>query len=161
MTNGINADDFILSVEQFIKALDAAKDATNPELELAIEKWANRVQRDARAILSRPKWMLSSSIAQKVIEYQTNKKIWAMVGFRLESYLARNYGTRNTPGFYGRYHEAGWAPDRRTVKVPAHFLREAKRQNKSSLESDVAASVAAIMETIKTIMAERRAVKRS
>ena len=161
MTNELNADDFISSVEQFIKALDAAKDATNPELEKALEKWVDRVQRDARAILSRPNWLLTQSIAQKIIDYQSSKKIWAMVGFRLESYMTRNYKTQNTPGFYGRYHEAGWAPDRRVVKVPAHFLREAKRQNKSSLETDVAAAVMAVMENVKRIMAERRAVQRS
>ena len=125
-------DRFIASLEAMIEGLEAAKDAATPELAKAVERWIVAVERDAKAKLNRPHWLLQKNISSKIKEYKQNRKIWAMAGFRF-----RKKSNKRDPGFYGKYHEAGWAPDRRVVKVPDHFLREAKKKNRAQLEKEV------------------------
>ena len=144
-------DDFIVSLETLIEQLQAARDEAAPELEKALERWVVAVERDAAAILNRPHWLLQQNIASKVKAYQQNRKIWAMTGFRF-----RNKTDVRDPGFYGQYHEAGWAPDRKVVKVPHHFLKSAKKQNRASLEKELQAALSDVMNITRRITAERR-----
>ncbi|MBQ9873981.1 MAG: hypothetical protein IJM30_05925, partial [Thermoguttaceae bacterium] len=56
----------------------------------------------------------------------------AMAGFRF-----REKDNKRDPGYYGKYYEAGWAPNGRKVTVPDHFLRKAKKKNKPRLEREL------------------------
>lgn len=125
-------DKYITKMEQIAKGLEAAQKEAGPKLEAAIERWTTATEQDARAILNRPKWLLQQNITDKIIDYKKTRKIWAMVGFRFQSKSARD------PGYYGQYHEAGWAPDRKVVKVPDHFLRKAKEKNRERLLAEIA-----------------------
>lgn len=145
-------DEFIVSLESLIEGLQKAKEAAVPKLEEALERWVENVERDARANLNRPHWLLQRNISSKVKTYTQNQKVWAMVGFRFQERT-----NRRDPGYYGKYHEGGWAPDRRTVKVPRHFLRNAKKMNKAQLEKELQAALADVLEQTRKIMAERRA----
>ena len=121
-------DAFITSIEGLIAGLEEARDKAAPAAHDAVVKWAENTARDARMILSRPSWLLPSSIESKVVDYKKDRKIWAMAAFRF-----REKNNKRDPGFYGQYHEAGWAPDRKVVKVPDHFLRQAKKKNMPTL----------------------------
>lgn len=114
-----------------ITALNDAKVKANPELYKAVEKWANYVKARGKLNLNRPSWLLTHSIVDKVVDYQKSGKIWAIAGFEKTS------GDKRSPGTYGQYHEAGWAPDRRVVKVPSRFLRRAKQESEPELKKDV------------------------
>lgn len=57
----------------------------------------------------------------------------------------RNKTDKRTPGFYGQFHEGGWAPDRKFVKVPHHFLKSAKR-NRASLEKELQITLSDVMD---------------
>ena len=144
-------DDFIVSLEILIEQLQAARDEAAPELEKAVERWVVAVERDAKANLNRPHWFLQQNISSKVKAFQQNRKIWAMAGFRF-----KEKQNKRDPGFYGQYHEAGWAPDRKVVKVPDHFLRKAKEKNRPTLEKELQTTLADVMNLTRRIMAERR-----
>lgn len=148
-------DDFIVSLETLIESLNAAKDEAAPELEKAVERWVVAVERDAKAKLNRPRWLLQHNISSKVKAYRQNHKVWAMTGFRFKEKL-----NKRDPGFYGQYHEAGWAPDRKVVKVPDHFLREAKAKNRERLEKEIQDALADVMTITRRIMAEQRRQRR-
>lgn len=157
MTYAINKgyglmDDFIVSLESLIEGLNAAKDEAAPKLEEALERWVANVERDAKTKLNRPRWLLQQNISSKVKAYRQNHKVWAMVGFRF-----RIKNNRRDPGYYGQFHEAGWAPDRKVVKVPDHFLREAKKQNRARLEKELQDALADVMAQTLRIMAARKA----
>ena len=144
-------DDFIVSLEALIEGLNAAKEEAAPKLEAALERWVVAVERDAKTKLNRPHWLLQQNISNKVKAYRQNHKVWAMVGFRF-----REKNNKRDPGYYGQFHEAGWAPDRKVVKVSPHFLREAKKQNKAQLEKELQAALADVMEQTRRIMAAKR-----
>ena len=144
-------DDFIVSLETLVESLNAAKDQAAPELEKSVERFIGAVERDARANLNRPRWLLQKNISSKVKAYRRNHKVWAMTGFRF-----KEKKNRRDPGFYGQYHEAGWAPDRKVVKVPDHFLRKGKIKNRAQLEKDLQAALSDVLEITKRIMSERR-----
>lgn len=143
-------DDFIVSLESLIEGLNAAKDAAVPKLEEALQRWVKNVERDAKAKLKRPRWLLQKSITDKVITYEQNKKVWAMVGFRFQERRSKR-----DPGYYGQFHEAGWAPDR-VVKVPHHFLKDAKKENKADLEKELQKALADVIERVNEITRQRR-----
>lgn len=144
-------DDFIVSLEALIEGLNAAKDEAAPKLEEALERWAENVERDAKTKLNRPHWLLQQNISSKVKAYKQNRKVWAMVGFRFREKL-----DKRDPGYYGQFHEAGWAPDRKVVKVPDHFLRNAKKQNRARLEEELQIALANVMKQVRLIMEARR-----
>jgi hypothetical protein len=156
MANGNNKgygymDNFVVSLEILIEQLQAARHKAAPELEKALERWIVAVERDAKANLNRPHWFLQQNISSKVKAFQQNHKIWAMTGFRFQ-----NKSNPRDPGYYGKFHEAGWAPDRKVVKVPHHFLRSAKKKNRPTLEKELQATLSDVMDLTSEIMAERR-----
>ena len=124
-------DKYITKMESIARGLEAAQRDAGPKLTKAIDTWVDATEKDAKKILARPHWLLQRSITDKVVDYEKNHKIWAMVGFRFQSTAPRD------PGNYGQYHEAGWAPDRKIVKVPDHFLRRAKQQNRPRLLQEI------------------------
>ena len=128
-------DKMIVRIETIAEGLENAEKASGIELRKAIDKWVEAVERDAKQKLNRPKWLLQENITNKVVDYEKNHKIWAMTGFRFQSKDPR------TPGQYGQFHEAGWAPDRKKINVPDHFLKEAKKQNRARLEADIDAAL--------------------
>lgn len=123
-------DKYVTRIEAIATGLERAKKETGPKLNKAINKFINAVEKDAKVNLARPHWLLQQSITRKVVDYN-NGKIWAMAGFRFQSKNPRS------PGNYGQYHEAGWAPDRKIIKVPHHFLRRAKQSHIDELRADV------------------------
>lgn len=123
-----------------IEGLDAAQKAATPALHKAVEKWAQGVKTQGRANLARPSWLLTSSIVDKVVDYSKRGKIWGMTGFE------RTTNDPRSPGVYGQYHEAGWAPDRKVVKTPDHFLRRAKLQQGATLKNDVDAALQEVLD---------------
>lgn len=125
---------------ELIEALEEAKKDANPRLVEAINLWAESVKRKAKFNLARPSWLLTSSIVDKVVDYQKTGKIWGIVGFE------KTTGGPRTPGSYGQFHEAGWAPDRKTVKVPARFLRRAKAESAQELKDDVDEALKKVLE---------------
>ena len=147
-------DDFIVSLEALIEGLNAAKDEAVPKLEEVLERWVVNVERDAKTKLNRPYWLRQQNISGKVTAYRQNHKIWAMVGFRF-----RVKNNKRDPGYYGQFHEAGWAPDRK-VKVPDHFLRDAKKQNRAHLEKELQDALADVMAQTLRIMAARKMAAR-
>ena len=144
-------DDFIVSLETLVESLNAAKDQAAPELEKAVERFIGAVERDARANLNRPRWLLQKNISSKVKEYKQNRKVWAMTGFRF-----KEKSNKRDPGYYGKFHEAGWAPDRKVVKVPDHFLREAKKKNRAQLEKEVHDALADVVRISERIIEARQ-----
>lgn len=147
-------DDFIVGLEDFIAALQAARDEAAPLVEEALERWVTSVESSAKTNLNRPHWLLQENISHKVKAYQRNKKIWAMVGFRF-----KEKQNKRDPGYYGQFHEAGWAPDRQ-VTVPHHFLRRAKKQHQAQLEKEIQAATANVMEMVARFMQTRRIANR-
>lgn len=144
-------DSFIVSLEAMIEGLEAAKDAAAPELAKAVERWVVAVERDAKTNLNRPHWLLQKNISSKIKEYKQNRKVWAMAGFRFQE-----KSNKRDPGFYGKYHEAGWAPDRRVVKVPDHFLRAAKKKNRAQLEKEIHDALADVVRITDQIFDARK-----
>ena len=128
-------DGMIVRLEKIIEGLEAAEKASGPELRKAVDKWIVAVEKDAKINLNRPRWLLQENITNKVVDYAKNHKIWAMTGFRFQTKNPRD------PGQYGQYHEAGWAPDRKTVKVPDHFLKKAKQKHRDDLQADIDAAL--------------------
>lgn len=63
-----------------------------------------------------------------------------MTEFRFKSKI-----DKRDPGYYGRFHEAGFAPDREKVKVPDHFLRNAEKNNRPTLENELRETLADVM----------------
>lgn len=111
--------------------LEAAGDLAGPKIKEAVDNWAENVRRDALQNLNRPRWLLSSSIVDKVKEYDKSGKVWAMAGFRFTSNDPR------TPGKYGQFHEAGWLPNGKKQKSPERFLKQAKQANEAQLRRDL------------------------
>lgn len=127
-----------------------AQSEAGPKIEKIVVKWAEKVEVDARAGLSRPEWLLSKSISSKVKNYD-NKKIWAMAGFKFQE-----KDNKRDPGYYGQYHEAGWAPPGHKVTAPDHFLRKAKQKNLSFLNQGVKRVLPDIMERVKEELAKNK-----
>lgn len=144
-------DKFIVSLEAMIEGLEYAKDAAAPELAKAVERWVVAVERDAKANLNRPRWLLQKNISSKVKDYRQNHKVWAMTGFRFKV-----KSDKRDPGYYGKYHEAGWAPDRKKINVPDHFLREAKKKNRAQLEKEVHDALADVVRISERIIEARQ-----
>lgn len=134
-----------------IDGLEAAKKDAEPQLHKAVETWATTVKTEARKNLARPHWLLTRSIINKVVDYDKGDKIWGMTGFE------NSKGGARSPGVYGRYHEAGWAPDRKTVKVPDHFLRRAKLAQGPKLKADVDAALVEVLRVFNDVA--KRGVK--
>jgi hypothetical protein len=137
--------------EAIIDALETAKKDADPALQKAVEKWARDVSALARQYLARPSWLLTPSIIDKVVDYDKRGKIWGMAGFK-----AGGDGKR-APGKYGRYHEAGYAADRKQVKVPDHFLRRAKLAKGDQLKKDVDAALVEVLRVFNDVA--KRGVK--
>ena len=136
-------EEFCGSVESTIARLNAAREQVEPKIEEALERYVERVERDAVAGLNRPHWLLSRSIASKVNKYQQGQKFWAIVGPKREVKNPRD------PGVYGKYYEFGWSPKNRKSTVPPRFLRKAKERNIRQLEKDVSEAYAEIREIYK------------
>ena len=144
-------DEYISSLQILIEELQQAKDAATPKLEDALTKWITAVEQDARLILARPHWLLTKNITSKVKSYQQNHKVWAMAGFRFQE-----KSNPRDPGYYGQFHEAGWAPDRKIVRVPKKFLKRAKVLNQTQLKYDLEAALEDVFEKIQRVMVKRR-----
>lgn len=137
------AEEFCESVAATIARFEAAREQIAPKLEEALDRFVERVERDAVAGLNRPTWLLSRSIASKVKNYRQNQKLWAIVGVKRETKDPRD------PGVYGKYHEYGWAPKGRKPTAPARFLQKAKEKNIEQLEKDVSEAYEEIREIYK------------
>lgn len=126
------SDRFTMLLESAILGLKEAKKEIAPKAKEAVKRWATATSEDAVRILGRPKWQLSKSIVSKTKDYREGTVFWAMAGFRF-----REKNNKRDPGYYGKYYEAGWAPNGRKVTVPDHFLRKAKKKNKPRLEREL------------------------
>ena len=135
-------DDFRRAFAALIGALEEAKKDADPEIAEAVERWARDVRSLSRAYLARPSWLLTPSIVDKVVDYSKAGKIWGMVGFK------KTTGGVDTPGSYGQYHEAGWAPDRRRPSSPDHFLKRAKIERAAKLRTDVEQALKEVVKII-------------
>lgn len=133
-----------------IAALEEAKKDAQPELLEAVEKWGENVRNLARIYLARPSWLLTPSIIDKVVDYDKSSKIWAIAGFQ------KTTGGKNTPGSYGQYHEAGWAPDRRRPSSPDHFLKRAKIEKGPELRRDVEAALKDVLKVFNETIKNKR-----
>ena len=138
-------DDLERVYRDLIAALEEAKKNAEPELVAAVENWAKSVAEKAKRNLSRPRWLLTSSISEKVVDYKKNARIWAIAGFE------KTNGGKRTPGTYGQYHEAGWAPDRKKPSGPDHFLRKAKNEQREQLGKDVDEALEHVLEVFQKI----------
>lgn len=137
------AAEFCGSVAETIGRLNAAHEEVSPKIEEALERYVERVERDAVAGLNRPHWLLSRSIASKIKTYRFNvalgsaktpfvvQKFWAIVGAKRETKDPRD------PGVYGKYHEWGWLPGTYRLLPYRRFLRKAKDRNIGQLEKEV------------------------
>lgn len=133
-----------------VEGLKKARKESAPKIEKAVVDWTARVETDARAGLARPHWLLTKHISSKVKNYD-DKKIWAMAGFKFNE-----KNNKRDPGYYGQFHEAGWAPTGHKVTAPDHFLRKAKQANKGQLEKDVEKILPGIMERVKEEIQKHR-----
>lgn len=149
MSNGLY-DDFTTALQCLIEGLDKARNSAAPIMQNAVDKYAEAVETDAKNILNRPHWLLQRNISSKVKAYTKHHKIWAMVGFRFQNQNKRD------PGYYGQFHEAGWANDRKLIKVPHHFLRQAKSRNKPKLDEDIQAALSDVMTQVYEIICARQ-----
>lgn len=140
ITVGKVVEDFCGSVEETAARLNAAREQVAPKIEEALDRYVERVERDAATGLNRPHWLLSRSIASKVKAYSQNRKFWAIVGAKRETKDKRD------PGTYWKFHETGSAPDGYKRKAPKRFLRTAKDRNIAQLEKDVAEAYSEILE---------------
>lgn len=108
-------------VENALQELrELAKEEIPREVVARVEAFAELVEQEGRRNLSRPSWLLSRSFGAKVKEYEDGGKVFAVVGFQFRSKDKRD------PGFYGKYHEGGWAPPGRKPTAPPRFIRRAK-----------------------------------
>ena len=133
----------IFSSAQTVERLEAARETISPRLQAALERYVERVERDAIAGLNRPHWLLSRSIASKVKSYAQNQKFWASVGVKRETKELRD------PGVYWKYHETGSTPDGYRRSAPKRFLRTARDRNEEQLKKDVVEAYSEIREIYK------------
>ena len=124
---GYFIEGFIEAFEGLIESLEEIGDELAPRYREALDEWAEETARLAVANLSRPHWLLSRSIGDKVKDYRKDRKLWAMAGFQFQHNLMRSKNPRD-PGNYGQYHEGGWRPGKYRVSAPDHFLRRAKAE---------------------------------
>ncbi len=141
------------AMEGIVEGLKKARSESGPKIEKIVSEWAQRVEKDARVELKRPLWKLSSNIDSKVKSYES-KKIWAMAGFKFQE-----KGNKRDPGYYGQFHEAGWAPTGHKVTVPDHFLRKAKQKNQPWLKTEVERVLPDIMERVRQELVKAKANK--
>lgn len=162
------SSDFVDALEDIIQDRAIVSETTYNAVRDALAEWAENVASDADKFLQRPHWLLSKSIASKVVEYRKDNKVYAMAGFTFRSGRAQNVkgGTTGVylpdPGYYGQYIEGGKRKGGTPYKTIDHFLRRSKVQNASKLEGIVArhfneAQREAIQEAKKNRQAERRA----
>ena len=138
-------DDLQAVHRELIEALREARINAQPELVKAVERWSLAVVASGKSNLARPSWLLTSSIVDKVVDYKKNAKIWAIAGFE------KTTGGKRTPGTYGQYHEAGWAPDRKKPSGPDHFLRKAKNEQREQLGKDVDEALEHVLEVFQKL----------
>lgn len=124
---GYFIEGFIEAFEGLIESLEEIGDELAPRYREALDEWATETARLAVENLSRPHWLLSRSIGDKVKDYRKDRKLWAMAGFQFQHNLGRSKDPRD-PGNYGQYHEGGWRPGKYRVSAPDHFLRRAKAE---------------------------------
>lgn len=134
---------FINALEDISKDRAIVSEATYNAVRDSLAEWAENVANDADRFLQRPHWLLSKSIASKVVEYRKDNKVYAMAGFRFQAGRAlnikRNYGYFfPDPGYYGQFFEGGKRKGGAPYKTIDHFLRRAKDLNAPKLESIVA-----------------------
>ncbi len=141
------------AMEGIVEGLKKARSESGPKIEKIVSEWLQRVEKDARVVLARPKWLLPKNISSKVKNYD-DKKIWAMAGFKF-----REKENKRDPGYYGQFHEAGWAPPGHKVTAPDHFLRKAKIKNMPQLERETQNVLSDIMERVKEEMNKKRTNK--
>ena len=138
-------DDLQAVHRELIEALREARRNAQPELVKAVERWSLAVVASGKSNLARPSWLLTSSIVDKVVDYKKNSKVFAIVGFK------KTDGTPRSPGTYGGFHEAGYAPDRAKPSAPTRFLRKAKKEQSALLKADVDEALKNLLETFRRI----------
>lgn len=144
-------DGFITAYQSIVDGMNAAKADAVPKLHKVLKDWAQNTAKDAERTLNRPTWLLSRNIASKVKEYADGAKIWAMAGFKFSK-----KDDKRTPGYYGQFHEAGWLPNNRKPKAPAHFLRTAKQKNMATLKTESEKALNGIIDTIREEMTKKK-----
>lgn len=150
----MRVEGMIGAIEGIVAGLKRARSESGPKIEKIVVEWAQKVEDDARLELQRPAWKLSSNIDSKVKAYDS-KKIWAMAGFKFQE-----KGNKRDPGYYGQFHEAGWAPIGHKVTAPDHFLRKAKQKNRSWLEAEIKRVVPDIMDRVREELAKAKGNKK-
>lgn len=134
-------DDFVSALENIALDLTGINDAAATAIHRALDEWTAKVAIIAIMKLGRPHWELSQAIANKVVDYLENHKIYAMTGFRFRSGQAVGvkHGTTGVnypdPGYYGQYHEGGFRKRGVPYRHPARFLRDAKVSSMSILDN--------------------------
>lgn len=131
------------SIALTIARFKAVHEAATPQVEQAMERYAERTKRDAITGLNRPSWLLSRVITSKIKTYKDGQIFWNVVGPKKET------RELNDPGVYWKYHEFGWRPDGRAPSVTPRFLRTAKERNRTQLVKDVRKAYEEIQELMK------------
>lgn len=164
-------DDFVSALENIASDLGGINDAAAIAIHKALDEWTARVAIVASMKLGRPHWELSQAIANKVVDYLENHKIFAMTGFRFRSgrKWSIKHGTRNVyfpdPGYYGQYHEGGFRRGGVPYRHPARFLRDAKISSMPILDNLISKYLneeiqKAIQQEVANIRSQRKARRR-
>ena len=101
------------------------------EVVARVEAFQELVVNEARLNLSRPHWLLSRSFGTKVKEYADGRKVFGVVGFQFKS------KDKRAPGYYGKFHEGGWAPPGKKPTAPPKFIKRAKLKYLPLLEKSL------------------------
>ena len=128
------SDDFVSALENIAEDLKLTEPAVFKAVHDALDQWTALTAVAAIQRLGRPHWLLSKSIANKVIDYVKDHKVHAMYGFRFRAGRKLNVKARTRgvylpdPGYYGQYFEGGKRRGGVPYRTPDHFLRDAKKQ---------------------------------
>jgi len=121
---------FAEALEVLNDDLSALNEAVDVAVAEALTTFAEGAERDARAALNRPHWLLSRSIDSKVKQYRTGKTV-AVLGAKRTTTGKPKKGVGD-PGVYAGFHESG------VGSAPAHFLRRGKAKNVAGIPENMA-----------------------
>lgn len=125
------AKTFAEALEILNDDLSALNDAVDVAVAQALTTFAEGAERDARALLNRPHWLLSRKINSKVKQYRRTGKTVAVLGAERTTTGKPKKGVGD-PGVYAGFHESG------VGSAPAHFLRRGKAKNVAGIPDNMA-----------------------
>lgn len=126
----MKAKTFAEALEILNDDLSALNEAVDVAVAQALTTFAEGAERDARAALNRPHWLLSRRIDSKVKQYRTGKTV-AVLGATRTTTGKPKKGVGD-PGIYAGFHESG------VGSAPAHFLRRGKAKNVAGIPDNMA-----------------------